>query len=146
VRAVLALSPYIEPYLAHGTMSGISVPIMFQGGTADVGVTPHVTRRGGAYDAAPKPKYLVVFSGAAHSAWGDRSAESHDQIVEYALAFLDRYVRGLPAATTLITAMPGVAALKFDSELGQSTGPRASFGNGSRSSTAPTTSATLTGR
>jgi predicted dienelactone hydrolase len=114
VRAVLALSPYIEPYLEHGTMSGISMPIMFQGGTADDGITPHVTRRGGAYDAAPAPKYLVVFTGATHESWGDRRTESHDGIVAYSIAFLDRYVRDMPPAATLTTPMPGVASLKFD--------------------------------
>ena len=114
VRAVLALSPYIEPYVRHATMSGISVPIMFQGGTADPGVTPHVTRRGGGYDAAPAPKYLVVFTGATHGAWGDRRNESHGGIVAYSVAFLDRYVRDLPASPVLTTAMPGVASLRFD--------------------------------
>jgi predicted dienelactone hydrolase len=119
VRAVLALSPYIEPYVVHGTMAGITVPIMFQGGTADAGVTPHVTRPGGAYDVAPRPKYLVVFEGASHASWGDRRRESHDQIVAYSIAFLDRYVRDLPAVPLLTTPVPGVALLKFDSELGR---------------------------
>jgi dienelactone hydrolase len=119
LRAVLAMSPYIEPFVAHGTLAGVTVPIMFQGGTADVGVTPHVTRPGGAYEAAPRPKYLVVFVGASHAAWGDRRSESHEQIVAYSLAFLDRYVRGLPAMPLLTTPMPGVASLRFDSELGR---------------------------
>jgi pimeloyl-ACP methyl ester carboxylesterase len=121
VRAVLALSPYIEPYVAHATLAGITVPIMFQGGTADAGVTPHVTRRGGAYEAAPRPKYLVVFTGASHAAWGDRRNESHDQIVAYSLAFLDRYVRDLPAKPLLTAPVPGVSSLRFDSELGRVT-------------------------
>ena len=114
VRAVLALSPYIEPFVRHGTMSGITVPIMFQGGTADEGITPHVTRRGGAYDSAPAPKYLVVFNGARHSAWGDRRNASHDGISAYALAFLDRYVRGMPETTELTARRAGVAELKFE--------------------------------
>lgn len=97
VRAVLALSPYVEPFLAHGTLSGVSVPIMYQGGTADGGVTPYVTRRGGAYDLTPSPKYLVVFRGATHGAWGDRRNRSHDGIVAYSVAFLDRHVRDMPS-------------------------------------------------
>ena len=114
VRAVLALSPYIEPFVEHGSMSGVWVPIMFQGGTADPGVTPNVTRRGGGYDAAPAPKYLVVFTGATHAAWGDRRNGSHDGIVAYAIAFLDHYVRELPTTAALTTMMPGVASMKFD--------------------------------
>jgi predicted dienelactone hydrolase len=114
VRAVLALSPYIEPFVQHATLAGLNVPIMFQGGTADDGITPHVTRRGGAYDSAPAPKYLVVFRGARHSAWGDRRNASHANITAYSLAFLDRYVRGLPATAELTTARAGVADLKFE--------------------------------
>jgi predicted dienelactone hydrolase len=89
LRAVLALSPYIEPFLVHNTMSHIATPIMFQGGTADPGVTPYVTQRGGGFDLAPAPKYLVVFRGATHEAWGDRRRAQHDDIVAYAVAFLD---------------------------------------------------------
>jgi predicted dienelactone hydrolase len=114
VRAVLALSPYIEPYLQHATLSELFVPVMFQGGTADDGITPHVTRPGGGYDAAPAPKYLVVFSGATHGAWGDRRRRSHDDIVAYSAAFLDRYVRGLPASPALMSARPGVASIRYD--------------------------------
>jgi predicted dienelactone hydrolase len=114
LRAVLALSPYIEPFVEHRTMAGLSVPIMFQGGTADNGVTPFVTRRGGAYDSAPAPKYLVVFRGATHAAWGDRRKQSHDDIVAYSVAFLDRYVRNREATPALTTVRSGVASLKFD--------------------------------
>jgi predicted dienelactone hydrolase len=113
LRAVLALSPYIEPFVEHRTMSNVSVPIMFQGGTADNGVTPFVTRRGGAYDSAPAPKYLVVFSGATHEAWGDRRTASHDDILAYSIAFLDRYVRDRAPSATLTSVRSGVAALRF---------------------------------
>ena len=113
LRAVLAMSPYIEPFVEHHTMANVSVPIMFQGGTADDGVTPFVTRRGGAYDSAPAPKYLVVFSGATHEAWGDRRKASHDDIVAYSIAFLDRYVRDRAPSPTLTSIRSGVAALRF---------------------------------
>ena len=116
VRAVLALSPYLEPFVEHGTMAGVSVPIMFQGGTADAGVTPYVTRRGGAYDGSPAPKYVVVFRGATHGAWGDRRNRSHDGIVAYSIAFLDRYVRDLAAPALLTSAGQGVSSLRFDAD------------------------------
>ena len=116
VRAVLALSPYVEPFVERGTMAGVSVPIMFQGGTADAGVTPYVTRRGGAYDGSPAPKYVVVFRGATHGAWGDRRNRSHDGIVAYSIAFLDRYVRDLAAPALLTSAGQGVSSLRFDAD------------------------------
>ena len=114
VRAVLALSPYLEPFVEHGTMAGVSVPIMFQGGTADAGVTPYITRSGGAFDGAPAPKHVVVFRGATHGAWGDRRNRSHDGIVAYSVAFLDRYVRDMPADALLTSVGEGVASLRFE--------------------------------
>jgi predicted dienelactone hydrolase len=118
-RAVLALSPYVEPFLAHNTLPAVSVPVMYQGGTADGGMTPALTRVGGAYDDLRAPKYLVVFRGARHGAWGDRgNPTSHDAIADYAIAFLDRYVRGASPAPLLTTARAGVATFRFESELG----------------------------
>ena len=116
VRAVLALSPYVEPFVEHGTMADVSVPIMFQGGTADAGVTPYITRSGGAYDGAPAPKYVVVFKGATHGAWGDRRNRSHDGIVAYSIAFLDRHVRDLPPPALLTSAGQGVSSLRYDAD------------------------------
>ena len=114
VRAVLALSPYVEPFLAHKTLGGIGVPVMYQGGTADDGITPFVRRRGGAYDLTPAPKYLVVFRGATHSAWGDRRNRSQEGIVAYSVAFLDHYVRGLAPTAGLTRVRPEVEELRFD--------------------------------
>lgn len=48
-KAVLALSPYTEPVLVHGTLGAVSGPVMYQGGTLD----------------------FVDFARAAHLAWTD---------------------------------------------------------------------------
>ena len=121
-RAVLAMSPYVEPFLSLGTLGDVNVPVMLQGGTVDFGITPSLTRAGGAYDALHAPKYLVVFTGARHLSWGNGgSADIHAAIVESAIAFFDHYVRHQPAMSTLTDAGAGVASLRFDSELGTST-------------------------
>jgi predicted dienelactone hydrolase len=122
-RAVLAMSPYIEPYLASKTLGDVDVPVMLQGGTLDLGITPSLTKAGGAYDALSAPKYLVVFTGARHLTWGNAgTGEIHAAIMESAIAFLDRYVLGRSAPTVLTNAGDGVASLRYDSELGKSTG------------------------
>jgi len=87
VRAVLALSPYTEPFVKHNTLAQLSAPIMYQGGTLDWGITPFVRRANGAYDESPSPKYFVDFAGAGHFAWTDFPSPVHDRINEYALAF-----------------------------------------------------------
>ncbi|MDB4874920.1 MAG: hypothetical protein JWM41_1366 [Gemmatimonadetes bacterium] len=114
VRAVLALAPYAEPFLVHGTLSGLAVPVMYQGGALDAGITEALRKRGGVYDKTGGPKYLVEFNGARHSSWGNRPNGAHDAMLAYAAAFLDLYVRGSGDARLLTQPMPGVATLRFD--------------------------------
>jgi predicted dienelactone hydrolase len=109
VKAVLALSPYSAPFDAHETIAGLAAPVMYQGGTLDYGITPQLLKPGGTYEASPPPKYLVEFSNAGHFAWTDLRATFHEAIDKYAVAFMDRYVRG--KATDLATIQPGVARL-----------------------------------
>jgi len=61
IRAVLALSPFCSPYVRNGDPGHMDVPMMYQGGTLDWGVTPTVRRLNGAYDASSAPKYYVEF-------------------------------------------------------------------------------------
>jgi predicted dienelactone hydrolase len=118
VKAVLALSPYVQPYIEHHTLGGLTAPIMYQGGTLDIGITPWVRRAGGAYDASPAPKYFVDFTGAGHLAWTDLQPRYQAEITDYAIAFLDHYLRGTPAPGLLTTAQPGVRELRYRSEPG----------------------------
>ncbi|MDB4917140.1 MAG: hypothetical protein JWM95_4784 [Gemmatimonadetes bacterium] len=120
-RAVLALCPYVKPFMLHNTLRNVRAPIMFQGGTLDVGITSALEREGGAYDSMRDAKYLVVFRNAGHLTWGGRANDTHDDIVAYSIAFLDRYVKGLPATATLTDAGE-LAQFRYDSELGRRTG------------------------
>jgi predicted dienelactone hydrolase len=115
VMAVLALSPYSQPFLAHGTIGGVSVPVMYQGGTRDFGITPAIDKTAGAYERSADPKYLVVLAGAGHFAWTNLGRERfREPIVRYSLAFLDRYVRGDGSPARLDETVPGVAMLRHE--------------------------------
>ncbi|HEY2345844.1 MAG TPA: dienelactone hydrolase family protein [Xanthomonadaceae bacterium] len=107
VRAVLAFSPYVLPYLAQHRLAQLRVPVMYQGGTYDFGITPNVVRPGGAYDASAAPKYLVELAGATHMAWTNLPCSDHRLVADclaavtnarlvdaYAIAFLDRHLKG----------------------------------------------------
>jgi pimeloyl-ACP methyl ester carboxylesterase len=99
VKAVLALSPYSQPFVVHGTLKDLAAPVMYQGGTRDFGITPAIEKMQGAYDQSPEPKYLVVISKAGHLAWTDIGrAVFRKPIVDYSVAFLNRYVKEQPAA------------------------------------------------
>lgn len=112
VRAVLAMAPYADPFLVHGTLSDFDVPVMYQGGTLDVGISRSLQKRGGVYDRTGGPKYLVEFTGARHSSWGNKVNRAHDAMLAYAGAFLDLYVRGIDAGAALTQKLPGVADLR----------------------------------
>lgn len=112
VKAVLALSPYSQPFVAKGTLAGLRAPVMFQGGTLDPGISAELVRVDRSYEQSPEPKHLVEFEGAGHFAWTNMGVGHRSEIVAYAVAFMDRYVRGEPAAPALTHALPGVATLR----------------------------------
>jgi predicted dienelactone hydrolase len=127
VRAVLALSPYSQPFLTHGTLGGLAAPVMYQGGTWDIGITPSLQKTSGSYELSPAPKYFVEFGHAGHFIWTDLRKGFHDEIAAYSVAFMNRYVRGETAASILTRPAPDVTLLRFASELGNN---GAGTGNG----------------
>jgi predicted dienelactone hydrolase len=118
VKAVLALSPYSQPFLVHDTIKDLSVPVMYQGGTRDFGITPFIDKSQGAYDQSPEPKYFVEFDEAGHFAWTNMTSEAHEDITAYSLAFMNHYVKGASADAALTNVMPGVTELRYQSEIG----------------------------
>jgi predicted dienelactone hydrolase len=94
VKAVLALSPYANPYVHHGDLAHMAGPVMYQSGTADMGVAPFLHRAGGVYDKTSSPAYLIEFQGAGHLAWTDVNPKFQTSITDYSLAFLNRHVKG----------------------------------------------------
>jgi predicted dienelactone hydrolase len=113
VKAVLALSPYTNPFIEQKTLSGIGAPVMYQGGTRDVGITPFVRKNDGAYDETPTPKYYVEFDGAGHFAWTNLRKTYQSLIVAYSRAFLDRCFKGKPFPRTLAEPHQGVTAVRI---------------------------------
>jgi predicted dienelactone hydrolase len=95
IKAVLGLSPYCSPYVKKGDLGHLDVPVMYQGGTRDLGVTPSVRRLKGAYDLSTAPKYYVEFDGAGHLAWTNLNKEYQSLISQYSVAFFDRYLKGI---------------------------------------------------
>lgn len=94
IKAVLALSPHCSPFVQKGDLRRLGVPVMYQGGTLDMGETPLVERPGGAYEQSSTPKYFVDLKGAGHLAWTDINRRYQDLIDAYSIAFFDRYLKG----------------------------------------------------
>ena len=109
--AVLALSPYCSPYLRSDAMTWLKAPVMYQGGTLDSGITPIVSRPGGAYDQTPTAKVFVNFQNADHIAWTELRQDFQPQIAEYAIAFCNHFAKGRPK-DPLGQKLPGVSELR----------------------------------
>lgn len=108
VRAVLALSPYVMPFQVKGTLGAVRIPIMYQGGTLDLGITPFLEGANGAFAAAKSPAYLVILPAAGHFAWVNCRQEHTTRaclehvanarlVAAYGIAFFDRYLKEQPA-------------------------------------------------
>jgi len=110
VKAVLALSPFCAPFIKSGALDKMNVPVMYQGGTTDVGITPTVKRPNGAYQLSSVPKYFVEFQGAGHFAWTNVNPLFQDLIDRYSVAFFNRYLGGQqnpdPLAPLLARPLP----------------------------------------
>lgn len=98
VKAVLACSPFAQPFAQQHSLERLGVPVMYQGGTRDIGLTPFVKRSGGAFDLTASPAYFVDFENAGHLAWTDLTAEHQANVKHYALAFLNKYLKDDDAA------------------------------------------------
>lgn len=109
IKAVVALSPYLAPFLLDDRLAQISIPVMYQGGTLDPALTPKLRGKAGAFARTPGPCYFVEFNGAGHLAWTnfDLSKKRRAQIEHYCIAFLDRYLKD-KTDSDLTTKLPGV--------------------------------------
>lgn len=108
---VVALSPYLNPYLQGGELSRVEVPVMYQGGTTDQWITPYVSQAGGAYDQTSGDKVFVNFSQAGHLAWTELDKRHHPAMARYAIAFCDRYAKGV-LSPALQQKLAGVSELR----------------------------------
>ncbi len=106
VKAVLAVSPYCAPFILKGNLGHLNVPIMYQGGTLDIAISPYVRRPGGAYDLTSAPKYFLDLAGAGHLAWTNLDKSYQSTINDYAVAFFDRYLKGTPDPLTRLLDRP----------------------------------------
>jgi predicted dienelactone hydrolase len=103
IGAVLALSPYLAPFLIKERMGSIRVPVMYQGAQYDIGITPSLPA---AYRASNSPKYYAELMLGNHFIWTNLECASRTGadcvrtdatarlITEYGIAFLDRYLKG----------------------------------------------------
>ncbi|HKO67102.1 MAG TPA: hypothetical protein VJU53_04775 [Burkholderiaceae bacterium] len=111
VRAVLALSPYVLPFIKQGTLARLDVPVMYQGAQFDWGITTSLEGTQGAYALTSAPKYFVKLKGGTHLEWVNLLCSGQPNVVaclkarpnaylidRYGIEFLDRHLKNKPSA------------------------------------------------
>lgn len=113
IKAILALSPYCEPFVRNGNLEHLDIPVMYQGGTRDFGVTSSVKKSGGAFSKTSSPAYFVEFEKLGHFGWTNlnRNQDQRDLINYYCLSFLNKYIKG-DGRATLDKQLFGVSELE----------------------------------
>lgn len=109
IRAAAVFSPFALPFQAKNTLGQINIPLLYQGGTLDLPLTPSLRAPDGIYALSRKPKYYLEWKNAGHLAWTnaecglrtDISACATQQpLVRLQLAttvsFFDQYLRRRP--------------------------------------------------
>jgi predicted dienelactone hydrolase len=107
IKAALLLSPYVAPFLSKGTLGSVHIPLMYQGGTRDFGITPTLKKKGGAYDSSNAPKFFEELEAAGHFDWTNKICFPYGSVQacnlespmartinEYGIAFFDHYLKG----------------------------------------------------
>jgi predicted dienelactone hydrolase len=94
IKAVLALSPYVAPFTQSGDLGHLDIPVMYQGGTRDWGITPSVKKKGGAYDQTSSPAWFVEFDKTSHFGFTDLQPDAQQRIIDYSLWFFDHTLKG----------------------------------------------------
>jgi predicted dienelactone hydrolase len=125
IQAAVLQSPYTMPFQAHKTLQDIQIPLLYQGGTLDIGITPFIRNPGGAYDVSNPPKFFEDIRFANHLDWSSfhcsrlgavpacEDTPVAQEIDNYAIAFFDRYLKG-KAEPMLDRANPALAEYRFD--------------------------------
>jgi hypothetical protein len=80
VKAVLAVSRYVQPFLLRRTPVGLGAPVMYQGGSLNFGISPAL-HRAMAPTTSRRRRNIVELKGAGHFAWTDLRRTFHDPIV-----------------------------------------------------------------
>jgi predicted dienelactone hydrolase len=106
VKAVLALSPYVQPFMLQQTLPTLQLPVMYQGAQFDFGITPFLLGPDGAYAQSSPPRYLAELRAASHFIWSNVACNHVSSvraclllpdpslIDAYAVAFFDAHLKG----------------------------------------------------
>ena len=123
---MLALSPYVAPFVYAARSSKLAAPVMYQGAQFDWGITPSLEGPEGRTRCRRPPKFLVKLKGGTHFEWTNLICVGQANVVAclkdnrnaylidlYGIEFLDRYLKDKPAPV-LASGGRGLEKYEFD--------------------------------
>ncbi|MEZ6065143.1 MAG: hypothetical protein R3B90_05430 [Planctomycetaceae bacterium] len=122
IKAVVLWSPFLQPYRSRGEAAEVTVPVQFQGGTLDWGITPHLQP---VYDQLKCTRTLLMLEGATHLEWTNLvsirqstrdavAAGNPELIARYTIAFFDQHLCGADCSAVLEAAKPQLHLYRTD--------------------------------
>jgi predicted dienelactone hydrolase len=105
IAAVVALTPYAQPFLTNGAVESISVPVLLQSGGKDLPTLEESQER--VFAKLTGPACKVVYLEANHFAWTNRETKFHDATAAATIAFLDEvFAKRVPTKAILASSEP----------------------------------------
>ncbi len=102
IKVAILYSPFVHPFRENGDLGSVTIPVMMQGATFDIGISQYLLS---IYRRLECPRHYLILEGATHLVWTNlvsvRSTtvdcleeENPCLIVEYSIAFLDHFLLG----------------------------------------------------
>lgn len=109
LKAAVLFSPFAHPFDAQGKASDVTIPVMLQGGTLDIGITPFLTP---IYRKLSGPKVLLVLKNETHFGWTNliclgktttecAAAGNAELMVKYTVFFFDQHLLAVDRSASL---------------------------------------------
>jgi predicted dienelactone hydrolase len=100
IKVAVLHSPFVHPFRENGDLGNITIPVMMQGATFDIGISQYLLP---IYRRLECPRHYLILEGATHLVWTNfvsvRSTtvecldeDNPDLIVDYTIAFLDHFL------------------------------------------------------
>ncbi len=102
IKAVVVYSPNVHPFRMNGELESITIPVMMQGATLDIGISQYLLS---IYRRLECPKHYLILEGATHLAWTNfvslntsttecLEEDNPELVVDYTIAYFDQFLLG----------------------------------------------------
>jgi predicted dienelactone hydrolase len=124
IKAAVLFSPFAQPFDVNGKLEDVSIPVMIQGGTLDLGITPFLPP---VYKKLDGPKSLLVLKNETHFGWtnlislGKTTTEcvaggNAKLMVDYTIAFFDQHLLDVDRSDVLEAPNDRLQSYVFEAE------------------------------